>query len=333
MTETELNQMWYPIIITQDGIIVQRNGLSQRHFPQWNIGDTLPLTQPMGRAEGVEQIYDYYTSSEGENQVLYFFKEGQQPLPPSKTSQLYRLMREDLQTIQSSSMNLWNAQEDGDINKKVEKCLSVILHRTAHLERMIENAELYQESSIEVRIVDVAGILRECAVQVQSSVGIALTIDSSQVEDSILVKGNRLALRRMFFEMCNNTARHKGVLALSLQKTKTHCLIRAEDNKALEQDVVQILEGITARGVRLGDGAGMGLPTIRSLARSMGYQVLGERGAGGGLVLIVAIPLPTVKETKIFSDTMDVLDEDTDDILRYLSPILEDDCYHPNQFD
>lgn len=189
--------------------------------------------------------------------------------------------------------------------EEYKRILSINLRESERMVKVIEDMLLMSRLEYETQVYEFAKFdLKEFLKEIHGQAEILalkkeLKINFSLPEEPIMLMGDSLHLRRLFFNLLDNAIKfspQKGEISINLKKDKNNAVVRISDQGPgiSRQDLPKVFDKFfhkTKTSSDLTPGNGLGLSIARFIARAHQGDITVESLPGQGAVFIVVLPL------------------------------------------
>lgn len=295
------------VIQIRAGLVLATNEKARQYLPQLALGEALPVDLPLpepgetraGAFVSSGAPYTYSCKAGGEEQILLFRPDARGVLEGWQLDGVLRQLRELLGDILAE---VSTAAPNGETSAPFNKTF----HR---LFRLIGNLEFTQQMAEEGGIpfhpttVDLDGLCRETAQLAGDLLREAgVTLEYVCAPRQVLVPGDARLLKKLLLGLISNAARAAEEVTVTLRrwedpvpvagrrKEYARIVVSGSGPVPDERQLNALLQGGSDGGIPLpGQGAGLGLPIARHIARMHGGTLMsfgGESAPG----VVVSLP-------------------------------------------
>ncbi|MEG2456091.1 MAG: HAMP domain-containing sensor histidine kinase, partial [Oscillospiraceae bacterium] len=297
-----------PIFGQKGGSVVYCNQAASAAFGGLKPGDAVPpvlagLTP--GSALTVElDGGPFAATAVGEGEVLVLRPIGRVDLPLAALSQQLRKHTGNLM----ASAGLLVPTVERSQQKNAVRYLATMNQSLYRILRMIDELEQAQEQpgSFAPAATDLAGFCHYLALGIEplaAAAGVTFSYESDC--DCLITTGDEKLLRRMILSLVSNAIKAAGSggqvsLALGHSDKKNAVLTVKDSGTGLNlAQLSAYFSGEHQGPPAPGDGLGLGIPIVRSIAKRHGGTVMAESREGAGLTVAVALPIRPPKGTTL----------------------------------
>ena len=298
-----------PVLILRADRVVYRNRAAAERFPGLSAGGPLPQAlaallgeaRPPAAAAGVVEGWSCAATLQavGEDTLVVLRGRGEDPLRPGLEGLALQLRRQT--AALAAAIQRLDPTEEVPDETRTKRYLSVAnqgIYRIVRLADHLELAGAGPEDQWEPRSMDLAGLCRETAEEVEGLCRLSGYRFTWELETSgLLTVGDDRLLRRMLLCMVSNAmkaAGRSGQLGLKLAVRGERAVVTVWNSGAPlgEEDLARFFGGESGLSLDPKRGLGLGLEVVRRTVELHGGAVMAESRDG---VTQCAVSLPVRK--------------------------------------
>lgn len=289
-----LNAFPEGVIQVRAGLVLAANDKSRQYLPQLTLGQPLPMDirlPEQGEAETGAFVsdgvpYTYSCKADREEHILLFRPDARTGLEDWQLDGVLRQLRELLGDVLTE---VASAAPNGETPAAFNKTFHRLFRLIGNLEFMQQLAE---ESGVPFHptTVDLNDLCRETVRLAGDPLREAgVTLEYTCKARRLLVSGDTQLLNKMLLGLISNAARAPGKVIVILRRRGDQARIVVSGSSPVpdERQLNALFQGGPGVGIPLpGQGAGLGLPIARHIARLHGGMLLPFRGEPAPGVLV-----------------------------------------------